>query len=88
MRPSGTHLYKRVGPSVGPSVRRSVCPLRKCKNRVSRLFLATVSRVEARLPRLELAFEYHFFVKINVFEDEWYNFYTHFDHFYPGAHMF
>ena len=54
MRPSGTHLYKRVcpfvrrsvGPSVRPSVRpsvgRSVGPLRLCKNRVSRLFLATV----------------------------------------------
>ena len=26
MRPSGTHLYKRVCPSVGPSVRRSVRP--------------------------------------------------------------
>ena len=38
MRPSGTHLYKRVCPSVRPSVR----PLRLCKNRVSRLFLATV----------------------------------------------
>ena len=25
MRPSGTHLYKRVCPSVHPSVRRSVC---------------------------------------------------------------
>ena len=46
------------------------------------------TRVEGRLPKLELGFEYHFFVKINVFEDEWYNFYTHFDHFYPGAHMF
>ena len=51
MRPSGTHLYKRVcpsvGPSVGPSVRRSVRrasvgPLRLCEDRVSRLFLATV----------------------------------------------
>ena len=42
MRPSGTHLYKRICPSVRPSVRRSVYPLRKCKNRVSRLFLATV----------------------------------------------
>ena len=31
-------LYKRVCPSVGPSVG----PLRLCKNRVSRLFLATV----------------------------------------------
>ena len=58
MRPSGTHLYKRVcpsigpsvgpsvspsvHPSVGPSVRWSVRPLRLCENRVSRLFLATV----------------------------------------------
>ena len=46
MRPSGAHLYKRVclsvRPSVGPSVRPSVGPLRLCKNRVSRLFLATV----------------------------------------------
>ena len=50
MRPSGTHLYKRVCPSVCLSVHRSVrlsvrpsvCLLRKCKNRVSRLFLATV----------------------------------------------
>ena len=31
-----------VRPSVRPSVRRSVGPLRLCKNRVSRLFLATV----------------------------------------------
>ena len=54
----------------------------------SEMGLKGIGRVEARLPRLELAFEYHFFVKINVFEDEWYNFYTHFDHFYPGAHMF
>ena len=45
-------------------------------------------RVGARLPRLELAFADHFFVKINVLEEEWYNFYTHFYHFYPGAHMF
>ena len=29
MRPSGTHLYKRVCPSVRPSVRRYVRPLRK-----------------------------------------------------------
>ena len=28
--------------SVRPSVRQSVCPLRKCKNRISWLFLATV----------------------------------------------
>ena len=54
MRPSVTHLYKRVCPSVCPSVRPavrpsvrpsvgpSVGPLRLCKNRVSRLFLATV----------------------------------------------
>ena len=34
MRPSGTHLYKRVCPSVRP--------LRKCQNRVPRLFLATM----------------------------------------------
>ena len=42
MRPSGTHLYNRVCPSVRWSVRRSVGPLRLCKNRVSRQFLATV----------------------------------------------
>ena len=54
MRPSGTHLYKRVCPSVRRSVRRSVRPSvrpsvgpsvrpsRLCKKRVSRLFLATV----------------------------------------------
>ena len=46
MRPSGPHLYKRVCPSVGPSIRWSirplVRPLRLCKNRVSRLFLATL----------------------------------------------
>ena len=58
MRPSGTHLHKRVcptvgpsvrpsvrpsvGPSVRPSIRPSVRPLRLCENRVSRLFLATV----------------------------------------------
>ena len=42
MRPSGAHLYKRVCPSICPSVRRSVGPLRLCKNPVSRLFLTTV----------------------------------------------
>ena len=48
MRPSGTHLYKRVcpsvrwsiRPSVRPSFRPYVRPLRKCKIRVFRLFLA------------------------------------------------
>ena len=35
---ASSHLY----PSVRPSVRRYVRPLRKCKNRVSRLFLATM----------------------------------------------
>ena len=34
MRPSGTHLYKRVCPSVC----RSDGPLRLCENRISRLF--------------------------------------------------
>ena len=43
------------------------------------------TRVEGRLPKLELGFEYHFFIKINVLEDDWYNFYPHFDPFYPGA---
>ena len=38
MRLSGTHLYERVC----PLVRRSVGPLRLCKNRGSRPFLATV----------------------------------------------
>ena len=33
MRPSGTHLYKRVGPSVCWSIRPSVCPLRFLENR-------------------------------------------------------
>ena len=54
MRPSGTHLYKRVcssvHPLVGRSVRRlvglsvsqSVRPLSQCKNRVFWLLLATV----------------------------------------------
>ena len=41
-----THLCKRVclsvHPFVGPSVRRSVHPLRLCKNRVSGLCLASV----------------------------------------------
>ena len=39
VRPS---VRRSVRPSVGPSVRPSVGPLRLCKNRVSRLFLATV----------------------------------------------
>ena len=39
VRPS---VRRSVRPSVGPSVRPSVRPLRLCKNRVSRLFLATV----------------------------------------------
>ena len=50
MRLSGTHLFKRVCPSVGrsvhwsvrPSVGWSVGPLRLCKNRVSQLFLTTL----------------------------------------------
>ena len=39
---ASSHLYKRVCPSVGPSVRPLVGLLCLCKNRVSRLFLATV----------------------------------------------
>ena len=50
--------------------------------------LKTVIRVGARLPRLELVFAHHFFVKINVLGDERYNFHTHYTHFYPGARMF
>ena len=43
---ASSHLYKRVCPSVRPSVGRSVRPsvgpLRLCKNRDFRLFLATM----------------------------------------------
>ena len=35
MRPSGTHLYKRVCPSVGPSIRQSVGPLVRPSVRMS-----------------------------------------------------
>ena len=41
MWPSRTHLYKRVGQSVSPSVHSLVRPLRLFKNRASQLFLAT-----------------------------------------------
>ena len=34
------------------------------------VFITTYGRVGARLPRLELAFAHHFFVKINVLGDE------------------
>ena len=56
-----SHLYKRVCPSVGPSVRPYVRPLRKCKNRVSRLFLATMrsyNESNDRLTRFESLLHY------------------------------
>ena len=50
--------------------------------------LATTWRVEGWLPRLELAFGFHFFIKINALEDECYNSCTYFDLFYPGPTCF
>ena len=48
MRPSRTHLYKRVCPSVRPSVRLSVCPLRLLENRSFRHFSAAMmSRIKS-----------------------------------------
>ena len=50
--------------------------------------LATTCRVEGRLPRLELVIGFHFFIKINILEDECYNSCTYFDLFYPGPTCF
>ena len=45
-------------------------------------------RVEGGLGRSDLAPSSHFFLKINVIEDEWCNFFHHLSHFTTGAHWF
>ena len=76
------------------------CPMMTPTNQVFRLELdfltffvvtcglATTCREEGRLPRLELVIGFHFFIKINILEDECYNSCTYFDLFYPGPTCF